>query len=985
MRGMLWARFWLMLSLLPIATSAVLAAPAASPPITHLRVVADTNYPPYMFVDASGRLQGYEADVWKLFEKHTGIQVEIARMDWKSAQRTMLDGKVDVIDVIYRTPIRDTQYDFSEPYATLPVAIYVDKRITGIHDTQSLIGFPITTEDGDACEEKLIQQGLEPTGGYRDYQSLIKDAADGKVHIFCMDESPANYFLYRADILDKFYRAVVIYEGQLHWAVRKGDAAMLALVQQGMAKITPAERKALREKWLDRPFVITPYLRFIGIGGGIVLGLFALMSLWLWLLRRSVDKRTQELQFTHNKLLTAFNASPDAMWVKDRNGVYLECNQRIFTILGLEPKALLGHDDSQLFPPEVAKAVRAYDQEVMRSGKSHTNPMVVTVDGKERRLDCIHVPLFGQDGTPQGIFGTARDVTDLLKSEEQLRLAAVAFETQVALAILAFDGTTERVNTTFITLTGYTADEVVGIKLSMLKAQEFDAAFYQNIWEKAQKDGHWAGQYWISTKHHQLRLVHAEISGVPDEQGGIGHFVLAMTDLTEEHEAHARANHMAQFDPITDLPNRSSLHEKLGQALADPTLTRGALLLIGIDHFKRVNDLRGHALGDRLLALLGQRLHLLFDDQVVLSRLGGDAFAVLITCNHDSQTSCEDHASSTSERIRQALLEPFWLGNDTSVTITVSIGWTRLHGGENAADQVLKEAELAMYSAKADGRNCVRQFEPAALAALERQEALANDLLNVLSGDTEGLDLYFQLQVNQQDQTLGAEALLRWSRPNGERIPPDVFIPIAEDSGLILPLGDWVLQRACERLASWASQALTRDLVLAINVSAKQFAQPGFVEDVRQALRRSGANAQRLKLEITESMILGDIDTIIQRLAQLRALGITISLDDFGTGYSSLAYLSRLPLDQLKIDKSFIMRLPEDDNDATVAQTVIGMGRGLGLEVIAEGVETQAQRDFLTQHGCHAFQGYFFSRPLPLMEFEVLLYERQSAQPTLTA
>jgi diguanylate cyclase (GGDEF)-like protein len=428
---------------------------------------------------------------------------------------------------------------------------------------------------------------------------------------------------------------------------------------------------------------------------------------------------------------------------------------------------------------------------------------------------------------------------------------------------------------------------------------------------------------------------------------------------------------MTFFDPLTDLPNRHFLRNHVKHLLNEDEGFRALLLLIDLDHFKRVNDLRGHAAGDHLLTLIAQRLRRLVEGDSVLARLGGGTFALVVPCEQSSRTERMVRARECAERTRQALREPFRLAStDTPVTITASIGWSELAAGHDTPESVLREAELAMYGAKAAGRDQVRRFEPEMLAELAQREGLVHDLRDAIAQGAMALDL--QSQVDRWGRVLGAEALLRWTR-RGTPVSPTMFIPIAEESGLILPLGDWVLQRACELLVAWSRRPAMQALTLAVNVSARQFNQSRFVDGVRNALASSGADPSRLKLEITETTILGDLAEAAVKLTALRAQGIRISLDDFGTGYSSLTYLSRLPLDQLKIDQSFVACLPEDANGAMVAQTIIGMGRGLGLEVIAEGVETPAQRQFLMTQGCDVFQGYLIGRPMPPAEFEAML------------
>ena len=1080
------------------------AAPgqAVSPSPTLLRVVGDNSYPPYMFTDADGRLQGYEVDMWRLFQRHTGIRVELLPASWATAQRDVISGRADVIGMIFRTPDRETLYDFSAPYSTLPVGIYVDRRIPGVHDVASLKGLAVGVEHGDACADKLREQGVASLQEFPDYRSMIKAASSGHLRIFCSEENPANYYLYRDSSLDRFERAFVLYEGQFHHAVRKGNTPVLATVERGMAMITPQERQALREKWLARPRIFTSWMRMTGIAVGIGLGVLVLMTLWIWVLGRSVQARTREIAASENKLRALFDASPDAMWVKDLSGIYRECNDRTLDILGIERKQLIGQSDHALFPPEELPEVLGTDLQAIQTGETRIFYANNTVaDGSQKHLEVIKVPLRGADGAVMGILGVARDITARARMEDQLRLwahafqyaafgvvifdarrqqimmanpsfardrgytpeemagmpvdalyppdlvedrrrvrqeinaqehtvvetehiardgrrfpvqldisisrdaegqpqyvivyaqdigqrkqdeselrlAAVAFQTLEAMLVLDAGGVIQRVNAAFTILTGFEAEEALGKEMASLLDPQQDNGALQRLWAQVRREDFWLGEQWVAVKRGQPRIARLEISAVPNDSGKAMHYVCAMTDLTSEREAHARAEHMAFFDALTDLPNRNFLTDRLQHVLMDDTVTTGALLLIDLDHFKRVNDLRGHATGDRLLAFIAQRLRALLGENDVLGRFSGGTFAVLLPCKAHQPEPCDTFAPRFAERVREALREPFWLGSTAPISITVSIGWTKLHPHQGTADAAFKEVELAMYAAKTAGRDKVQRFDPSMLTSLEHQEALASELLSAVAGDIGGLDLHMQLQIDRAGHAVGAEALLRFTRPDGSRVPPDVFIPMAEQSGLILPLGDWVLQRACERLVQWSGNVLTRELSLAVNVSARQFAQPGFVDDVQHALAHSGANPARLKLEITETAIIGDLDEIAAKLRQLREMGIRISLDDFGTGYSSLAYLSRLPLDQLKIDRSFISRLPEEGNDATVSQTIIGMGRGLGLEVIAEGVETEAQRDFLAMHGCDAFQGYLFARPLPLAEFETLLLQHARA------
>ncbi|MGE0582177.1 MAG: EAL domain-containing protein [Steroidobacteraceae bacterium] len=1081
--------FW---ALCALASAAAPADPAAPKLI---RVASDGSYPPYIFVDADGAVRGYEADMWRLFEAHTGIRVEFMPTGWAAAMQNLRDGRADILDLIYHTPSREAQFDFSEPYASVPNGVYVDRRIRGVRDVASLRGFPVGVQREDACAEKLRAAGFTDLRFYPDYQDIIQAALHDDLRIFCMDENAASYYLYRESALDRFSQAFVLFTGELHRAVRKGDGPLLQVVEQGMAQVTPAERALLHEQWLEQPFVLRPYLRTAQIVLAAAAVVIALMLLWVWLLRRTVARHTHALREEQGKLRALFDASPDGMWVKDRAGVHLECNDRTSGLFPFSREQLLGATDAQLFDAQTAAMIRGWDEDVMR----HERPRTVLfpfaqAGGGTRQVEIVKVPLYAPDGSVRGVLSVGRDITARLQVEErahlwahafrhaafgveicdlrtrriievnpafardhgytveemagmpidalyadeqvaretanagspeerqahlivesehvtrdgrrfpvlldcsvfndadgnphtalvyvqdmtarkhaqdELRLAAVAFESQDALLVLAPDGTIQRVNEAFTLLTGFQPHEVIGRSSALLGSPVHDQAPLEDLFERVRDRGIWQGERWVRVNPGQSRVVRSTLSAVLDKAGQVSNYVLAMVDLTNERDARARVDQMTYFDALTDLPNRNFLLGHLSQLLGANGFRGGALLLFDLDRFKSVNDLRGHAAGDRLLILVARRARGLMAGEDMLCRFNGGTFAWLLPGEGEGATLRADRAQQAADRLRRALQEPFDLGDETPVTLSVSIGWTELAPGPNSPDLVLREAELAMYRAKAAGRDEVFRYEPAMQAELVQREAMIQDLRLAIAQDS--LHLHLQAQFDRRGAIVGAEALLRWTRPDGQPVSPGVFIPIAEESGLIVPLGDWVLRRACGQLADWAQHPLARRLSLAVNVSARQFTQPGFVDGVRAALAQTGADPWRLKLEVTESMIMGDLSAATARLTELRALGIRIALDDFGTGYSSLAYLSRLPLDQLKIDQSFVARLPDDPNDTMVTQSIIGIGHGLGLEVIAEGVETEAQWKLLMEQRCDAFQGFLLGRPVPGAEFEAIL------------
>jgi diguanylate cyclase (GGDEF)-like protein len=411
------------------------------------------------------------------------------------------------------------------------------------------------------------------------------------------------------------------------------------------------------------------------------------------------------------------------------------------------------------------------------------------------------------------------------------------------------------------------------------------------------------------------------------------------------------------------------LMDHLYQALVIGTgsIKQGALLFIGLDNFKVINETKGHGVGDLLLLKVSDRLKACVDKGDVIVRLGGDEFVVVLKNLGKEVEQAEVQARMLAEKILDATSQPYNLqGHEYHTTASIGIGLFQEH--EMSVDELLKRADTAMYQAKQSGRNALRFFDPTMQAVLEERMALESDLRNALQ--RQQFRPYYQMQVDHAGQVIGAEVLLRWIHPLHGLVSPVKFIPLAEENGLILPIGQWVLETVCHQIKAWETNPITGDLQLAVNVSAGQFHQPDFVAQVSELLKQTAIIPSRLKLELTESMVLDDITDTIAKMHELKQLGVRFSMDDFGTGYSSLAYLTQLPLDQLKIDQSFVRNIGTKSTDAVIVQTIVGMANNLGMEVIAEGVETQEQRDFLAKVGCLFYQGYLFGKPVPLEEFE---------------
>lgn len=452
----------------------------------------------------------------------------------------------------------------------------------------------------------------------------------------------------------------------------------------------------------------------------------------------------------------------------------------------------------------------------------------------------------------------------------------------------------------------------------------------------------------------------------------ISRVMRALGEMQEKLGTDEEAIHqLAFYDPLTKLPNRRLLRDRLQQAISVSTRNHqyGAVLMIDLDNFKSINDTQGHDVGDCLLEEVALRIQSCVRKADTVARLGGDEFVVLLVDLGTDEAHAALQAERLGEKILATLNQPCMLANKLHHP-SGSMGLSLYLGKSVSIEDLLKRADMAMYQAKDHGRNTLRFFSPEIQASLEARMTLESELHVALSRNE--LVLYYQMQQTNDGNAIGAEILLRWQHPEHGLLAPDHFIPIAEESGLIVPIGAWVLRRACEQLTVWRRDPKTEKLILSVNVSARQFGEPDFVRVVETVLIETGASPERLKLELTESLVMENVEDTIRKMNVLNQLGIQFSMDDFGTGYSSLGNLTQLPIQQLKIDRSFVQNIASSRNDAVIAQTIIGMATNLGLAVIAEGVETQEQRACLEAFGCCVFQGYLFGRPMPLGEYEAL-------------
>lgn len=675
---------------------------------------------------------------------------------------------------------------------------------------------------------------------------------------------------------------------------------------------------------------------------------------------------------SEEKLRSLYELSPLGIALTDMKGRYVEFNEAFRRICGYTVKELKALDYWELTP-------KKYEAEEARQLESLANTgrygpyekEYIRKDGSLVPLCLNGVLMTGGDGQKY-IWSIVEDITERRQSESDVRIAATAFESQEGMVVTNAKGKILRVNHAFTTITGYTADEVIGKDPALLSSGRHDKAFYTDMWEALNTEGSWEGEIWNRRKSGELYPQHLTITAVKEDEGKLTNYVGTLTDISHSKAAAEKIERLAFYDPLTRLPNRRLLLDRLKQALASSARSGklGALLFLDLDHFKTLNDSLGHGIGDVLLQQVSHRLESCVREDDTVARLGGDEFVMLLEDLSEQSLEAATQAEAVAKKLLVKLNQPYELASHIYHS-TSSIGITLFDNHDENVDELLKQADIAMYQAKRSGRNALRFFDPSMQESINKRVALERELYEAF--DKQQFQLYYQIQMHGFDRVLGAEVLIRWIHPQRGIVLPAEFIPLAEEVGLILPIGKWVLETACAQLEAWQKNKLTSDLTLSVNVSAKQFHQDGFVSQVEAIVRRYGFNPCQLELELTESMLLENVDNIINSMSRLRQMGIQFSLDDFGTGYSSLQYLKRLPINQLKIDQSFVRDITFDEQDRSIVRTIIAMAHSMNLEVIAEGVETEEQRQRLLHKGCNQFQGYLFGTPIPVNEFEEML------------
>lgn len=693
--------------------------------------------------------------------------------------------------------------------------------------------------------------------------------------------------------------------------------------------------------------------------------------------RSTMEERLKQSEEQMRSLLMS---TGEAIYGVDFDGNCTFANDACAKALGyIDSSELLGknmhdlihhsHADGSEYPIEDCSIFQAFRS---GTGEQVSHEVFWRANGESFPVEYHSEPIIQNDNTI-GIVVSFSDITERKQAEERLLLSDRVFKnTSEAIIITSHSGEIIDVNQAFVDITGWNRDEIIGQNPRVMKSDRQDPAFYESMWQHIHEHGWWSGEIWDRKKSGEEYPKWLTINAVKNEESHITHYIGIFSDITKAKATENQLQKMAFYDALTGLPNRTLCRERLEQELRNARRhgNKVALLFLDLDRFKDTNDTLGHSAGDLLLVQAAQRLKHCVRDNDTVARLGGDEFNVILSDINTLQA-----IQRIAEKIVECMAAPFII-QDHEINIGASIGISLYPDNGTDYDALSKCADTAMYKAKDAGRNTFRFFTDELQATIKRRLLLEHELRLGLRQEN-GLSLHYQPKVNMQTgEIVGMEALLRWNHPTLGTISPAEIIPVAEDTGIIQTLGEWVLQQACQQNAAWIASGY-QPLRVAVNLSGRQLEQKDLTKRIQDTLESTGLKPEYLELEITESMVMRDANKAVVTLNRLRQLGIRIAMDDFGTGYSSLAYLKQLPIHSLKIDKSFVDDIGESNDAATIASTIISMASRLGMRVVAEGIETKEQMEYLRNEGCHEMQGYYYSRPLPASEFVRLLSHKK--------
>ncbi|MFD2366416.1 EAL domain-containing protein [Pseudoduganella sp. GCM10020061] len=931
---------------------------------------------PKVYINANGAADGILVDMLREVARGEQWTLQFVECNWAQCLAALEQGSIDLLPDVAWTEERSRLLDFHEVPALISWSQVYRRSGVAISSLADLGGKRVAVLAGS-----IQQRFLADLHGHGGPARLVpvKTIADGfdMAERGEVDAVVTSYFVGRhlgagRSVVET---PIMFQPARLFYAVGKGrNRDLLGALDLTLANWQRDPDSAyfeILERWRTRDR-IAQVPGWLWWAGGVILALLLGSVVLVVALRLRIARKIVALWETEHRLGTVLDSVDSLIYMKDRHHRYTYANRSLRTFLGRDEAGIIGRQDSDLFSEPVAAQILGDDVRTMAERQRLvTEETVPDAHGRPLTFVTTKIPLCREDGSVYGLCGISTDISERRAAEEANRIAATVFQSAEGMFVAGPDRRLLRVNDAYASMTGFGAGELAGAPLPAFSLERDGEDAGAAMWASAEAGGKWQGEIWTRRKNGRAYPARLTVTAVRDAGGRITHFVGTQGDITAQTLAQDEIAKLAYYDSLTGLPNRRRLLERLRHCLPLHR-SRGqvlALLILDLDNFKDLNDLRGHENGDRLLQQVGERISACTRPGDTVARLGGDEFVVVLENAGMDEQEAASHAAATGWNIIAAVREPFLI-NGMPHFATCSVGAALATPDDGDIDSLMKRGDMAMYGAKRNGRNTLQFFHPDMEAAVTWRLALEGELRDALERST--FALHYQPQVDGQGRITGAEALLRWNNAAGHAVSPAEFIPVAEACGLIIPLGRWALRSACTQLAHWHKRQAMRHLSVAVNVSAKQFRQPDFVGEVMSIVRESGIDPARLKLELTESVLVEDLDDTIGKMLQLKQFGVGFALDDFGTGYSSLSYLKRLPLDQLKIDRSFVRDILCNSNDASIARSIVALAQALGLGIIAEGVETEAQRAFLAELGCESCQGYLFGKPMEASALERL-------------
>lgn len=948
-----------------------------------LRLGVDPDWAPFEFIDDEGVYRGMAADTRTLLAQRLAVSMHpVDGLSWSEVLEAVRIGEVDVLPAVTWSEARSRYLNFTQPYLDFPMVVITRLDAPRLDSLDGLAGRRVAVVNNYVSHELLASNhpdlDLVPTDNL---EAGLKAVALHSVDAFVGNLASVSYSIERLGLGNLKVAVHTPYSFKLAMGVRKDWPELIPILDQALDSLSDAERRAIHSKWVQlrvEEGVRWQLLLPIAFGVALLLGL---ILMWNRRLRREITERREieaRLRASEERLNTSQQVGRIGSW--DWNIASGEIDW------SLETYNLLGYTGELPVPTfrrvlrHVPGRERHFVFAAIRRAITSGSDFQLTHRLRQHTGGWLHVEAFGRiyrddRGRPMRMVGVLHDISSRMRAEQALRterrtLQKILDNAPIGIWLQNANGKLLFVNRAFCDSVGISEEQFLSVphyaqlyppaSAASCMASDADALAHEGprlSYEKVQ---------FVDGQVHDLEIIKVRQS---DDEGRITGLIGLSLDVTARMKAEEQLRYQAFYDSLTGLPNRTLLLDQLNKVLAQARRHEhhAALLFFDLDNFKVINDSLGHAAGDRLLHELGQRLINQVREEDTAARLGGDEFVVILPELSGGESHSAEQSRQVAEKLQRVISEPYII-DDQEFHITVSIGISLFPLNEKSAEDILKHADTAMYRAKEQGSNGISFFLPSMQQVAEERLRMQNALRRALEqGD---MALHYQPQCDAQGAIVGCEALLRWHDSQLGQVPPAVFVPVAEEIGLIQLLGQWVLHQALDQLRCWRDEGLLPEgFTLAVNVSPRQFNQPDFVALVQMAIAASSVQPSMLELEVTERLLISDVDEVESRMRQLHDIGVCFSIDDFGTGYSSLAYLRRLPLDRLKIDRSFVSDLMTDANDALIVETIIDMAHHLGFEVVAEGVEQATELEFLTRHGCEFFQGYYFDRPLTAEAF----------------